>query len=207
MEPSARMIRQDKRKRQILSATLRLVRRHGTGISTAQIAAEARCSKETLYAWFSDRDGLMHALVEEQARHMGDALARSFARADGESFEARLHSYCLALIDFLTGEAVLAVNRIAMADACRDGADLGLAVLDDWQARVVAPFLGLLKEGRENTMIEAEDLNEAFNVLMGLLIGDRQRRLLLGEASRPTMEEMSKQVDRALVHWFTIYRK
>lgn len=204
MDEKARTIRQEKRKRQILGATLRLLRRHGTSISTAQIAAEASCSKETLYAWFEDREGILRALVEEQAKSMGDALARSFSASKGE-FRDRLSAYCLALLDIMTGEAVIAVNRVAMADACREGADLGLAVVDDWQARVVGPFVVLLNEGHDEEVLDFDDAEEAFEVLMGLLIGDRQRRLLLGEESRPELDEMQAIVERAVTRFMRLF--
>ncbi|MFD0917669.1 TetR/AcrR family transcriptional regulator [Pseudahrensia aquimaris] len=204
MKKEARTIRQDKRKRQILGATLRLIRRHGTGISTAQIAAEAKCSKETLYAWFNDRDGIMRALVEEQARSMGLALNKTYASVEGSGFRTRLRAYCLALIDILTGEAVLAVNRVAMADACHQKNDLGALAIADWQAQVAAPLVALLKEGAAQGDVTFDDADEAFDILIGLLIGDRQRRLLLGEASRPDAAQMEQIVDTALTRWLRL---
>lgn len=205
MEEHAKEARRNKRRRQILGATLRLLRRHGTGISTAQIASEAKCSKETLYAWFEDREGIFQALVEEQAAAMGEAFERSNRRIEGE-FSTKFEAYCITLLDIMTGEAAIAINRLAMADACREHADLGLVVLDDWHARVAAPFKDLFEQGAVENIVTMEDPEEAFEVLIGLLIGDRQRRLLLGEDGRPDSEEMQQMAKLAVARWISIFK-
>ena len=205
MDAKARSDRQARRRRQILSATLRLLRRHGTGITTAQIAAEAHCSKETLYNWFKDRDGIFLTLVEEQAQAMSDALAKSIAKTDGMTFRDKLEACCIALLDLMTGEAVIAVNRAAMAQACRERADLGLAVIDDWQARVAVPFQAVIDEGVISGAVRIADVGEAFDTLTALLLGDRQRRLLLGEESRPAGDDMANMAAMAVSRWMRIY--
>lgn len=204
MESNARLERQNKRRRQILSATLRLLRRHGTGISTAQIAAEANCSKETLYNWFEDRDGIFKALAGEQAAAMGEALERAFAAAGEGSFEDRLTAYCTALLDIMTGEAVVAVNRVAMAQTCHHNLELGEIVLNNWQSQVVAPFLKLFLEGTDTGEISLADPETAFDALTGLLIGDRQRRLLLGADARPDGEQMHPLAAKAVDRWLLL---
>lgn len=205
MEELAKQTRRSKRRRQILAATLRLLRRHGTGISTAQIAAEAKCSKETLYAWFEDRDGIFQTLVEEQAAAMGEAFERSNRRTAGE-FAEKLEAYCVTLLDIMTGEAAIAINRLAMADACRERADLGLIVLDDWNARVAVPFKDLFEQGTVSAVVSIEEPDEAFEVLIGLLIGDRQRRLLLGEDGRPDIKEMKQLARIAVRRWISVFK-
>lgn len=183
---------------------MRLVRRHGAGISTAQIAAEAHCSKETLYNWFDDRDGILMALVEEQARGMNAALETGFVRFEG-SLKERLEASCAFLLDIMTGDAVVVVNRIAMAQACKENASLGLAVLAGWQEQVEMPFRRLFEEGVRAGVVKIDDPGDAFQALIGLLVGDRQRRLLLGEAARPTSDEMVMVSKRAVDRWWQIF--
>lgn len=197
--------KQDIRKRQILGATLRLLRRHGSGITTAQIAAEARCSKETLYSWFGDRDGIMMALVQEQAKGMNDALAMAFSKAEG-TIEKRLRAYATMLLDIMTGEASLAVNRIAMAQTCRESAVLGGAVLKDWNDKVAKPFIEVFHEGNASGYLVVHSPKEAFDNLVGLLVGDRQRRLLLGEDNRPEPAAMAGIATKAVQRWLILYK-
>lgn len=184
---------------------MRLVRRHGTGISTAQIAAEARCSKETLYNWFDDRDGIFLALVRAQAAEMNKALLAGFSASEGR-LEERLRAYATCLLDIMTGDALIVVNRIAMAQACEDVSELGQTVLGSWSQQVEKPFLSLFEEGNRNGTLAVHDSQEAFEALLGLLLGDRFRRLLLGEDARPSSESMAPIAAKAVQRWLILYR-
>ncbi|NKB54211.1 MAG: TetR family transcriptional regulator [Rhizobiaceae bacterium] len=206
MDSESKAVRNQTRRLQILRATLRLLRRHGSAITTAQIAAEAHCSKETLYNWFGDRDGIMMALAHEQASGMRQAMADRFAAAQG-SLEARLGSCATLLLDIMTGDAALAINRVAMAQACSENADLGLAVMADWKDQVAKPFLDLFQEGNESGELAVHSPMEAFENLIGLLVGDRQRQLLLGEDVRPEPATMKAVATKAVQRWMILYRR
>lgn len=203
MDSDSRSKRQSKRRLEILGATLRLLRKHGAGITTAQIAQEASCSKETLYSWFGDRDGIMLALVQEQTASMNAVLEAGFAKAEGD-LEARLKKVSTLLLDLLTGEASMAVNRVAMAQACRERSDFGEALLEQWESQVAAPFLALFEEGAD--ILSIDDPEEAFQNLIGLLVGDRQRQLLLGADSRPDPAGMATVAGEAVDKWLSIYK-
>ena len=56
-----------KRQSEVLSAALDLMVETGDGFTMNGVAARANCSKETLYKWFGDRDGLLTATVRWQA--------------------------------------------------------------------------------------------------------------------------------------------
>ena len=194
------------RRLQILRATMRLLRRYGAGITTAQIPAESSCSKETLYNWFGDRDGIMLALAHEQASGMRQAMADRFANAQG-SLENRLSSCATLLLDIMTGDAALAVNRVAMAQASLEKAELGEAVMADWNEQVAAPFMEIFQQGNESGDLAVHSPQEAFENLVGLLIGDRQRRLLLGEDMRPDPAAMKSIATKAVQRWLILYRR
>src|ERR1700754_2818927 len=55
------------RQRDVLDAALRLLVEEGDTLTMAAVAQRASCSKETLYKWFGDRDGLLTAVVRWQA--------------------------------------------------------------------------------------------------------------------------------------------
>ena len=197
--------RQSNRRRQILQATLRLVRRHGTTITTAQIAAESKCSKETLYSWFGSRDGIFTALVDAQAEAMAQALEAGFANADG-SLEDRLRHNAAVLLDIMTGDAVIVINRIAMASASSRASALGERVVEGWRESVVRPFIDLFEEGSRAGLLTIYDPQEAFDTLSGLVIGDRQRQLLLGAGTRPNARAMVSIANKAIQRWLVLYR-
>lgn len=192
------------RRRQILTAVLHLVREHGTGISTAQVAARAQCSKETIYAWFSDRDGLFDALIAEQGAAMAQALRvvnRRYAEGGGSSARERLALFGLGVLDIMTGDAAIVVNRIAMSRTCSQNSQAGEGVRQVWQSEVADRFASLVN----GAGWPIDDIGEAWQAYVGLLIGDRQRQLLLGEASRPGGEAMRAIADRASNQWLALY--
>ncbi len=51
------------RRRELVAATLRAIRRHGPGVGMEEIAAEAGTSKTVIYRHFGDRTGLYLAVV------------------------------------------------------------------------------------------------------------------------------------------------
>src|SRR6478609_12144910 len=55
------------RQQQVLTAALDLLVEQGDRLTMTSVARRASCSKETLYKWFGDRDGLLTATVQWQA--------------------------------------------------------------------------------------------------------------------------------------------
>ncbi|TIU21353.1 MAG: TetR/AcrR family transcriptional regulator, partial [Mesorhizobium sp.] len=55
------------RQKAVLDAALRLLVEEGDHLTMTAVARRASCSKETLYKWFGDRDGLLTATVQWQA--------------------------------------------------------------------------------------------------------------------------------------------
>ncbi|TIQ01478.1 MAG: TetR/AcrR family transcriptional regulator, partial [Mesorhizobium sp.] len=55
------------RQKAVLDAALRLLVEEGDQLTMTAVARRASCSKETLYKWFGDRDGLLTAIVQWQA--------------------------------------------------------------------------------------------------------------------------------------------
>ena len=56
------------RQRAVLDKALGLLLEGGErALTTAGLARAANCSKESLYKWFGDRDGLLAAMISHQA--------------------------------------------------------------------------------------------------------------------------------------------
>ena len=60
--------RRRKRRAQMVQAAMDAVRRHGAGVSVAEIAAAAGITKPVLYRHFTDRADLQRAVGEQPAR-------------------------------------------------------------------------------------------------------------------------------------------
>ncbi|HEU00415.1 MAG TPA: TetR/AcrR family transcriptional regulator, partial [Aurantimonas coralicida] len=65
------------RQRDVLDAALGLVVAARRPLTMAAVARAASCSKETLYKWFGDRDGLLTATVRWQAAKVRGVPART----------------------------------------------------------------------------------------------------------------------------------
>ncbi|MBN8849233.1 MAG: TetR/AcrR family transcriptional regulator, partial [Sphingomonas sp.] len=90
--------RPTERQKQVLDAALSLLVEAGAGMTMTGLARRASCSKETLYKWFGDRDGLLTATVQWQAAKVRMApLERG--RVDAASLASTLERFAA---DWLT---------------------------------------------------------------------------------------------------------
>ncbi|MCW2861461.1 MAG: transcriptional regulator, TetR family, partial [Actinoallomurus sp.] len=95
--------RDPRRRRALLDAADRIIRREGPDVSMASIAAEAGISKPILYRHFGDKSGLYQALAERHTRLLIDGVRAAFRRPGQIRERAR------AAID--TYLAAIAANR------------------------------------------------------------------------------------------------
>jgi AcrR family transcriptional regulator len=160
---------QAERRQSALEAALaELVERGSAGTTMQVVAARAGSSKESLYAWFGSREGLLAALIERQSEQLNAAVARALAApADPRT---TLLGIATGLLGLLVGDASVALNRAAMtspdlaAVLLRSGRHTTGPLVEDYLAR-----LGVAEPA------------EAFELLFGLVVRDRQIRVLLGE--------------------------
>lgn len=69
------------RKRELVEATLRAIRRHGHTLGMDEIAAEAGTSKTVIYRHFGDRNGLYEAVVESVQRFIIGTVSEALTAA------------------------------------------------------------------------------------------------------------------------------
>ena len=80
------------RQKDVLDAVLALIVEQGDQFTMTAVARRASCSKETLYKWFGDRDGLLSATVQWQASKVTVAPVDR-DRLDLASLAARLQEF------------------------------------------------------------------------------------------------------------------
>jgi AcrR family transcriptional regulator len=95
--------RDPRRRRALLDAADRIIRREGPEVSMASIAAEAGITKPILYRHFGDKSGLYQALAERHTRLLIDGVRAAFRRPGEMRDRAR------AAVD--TYLAAIAANR------------------------------------------------------------------------------------------------
>lgn len=196
--------RSDARRRdEILLAALAVLAEHGyRGASTREIAARAHASKETLYAWFGDKRGLFEELIRWQAARLGAALSPSLERDDAPG--EVLRAFAVELQHLLLGERAVIINRAAIAEAATD--PTFAEVLAEQGRGGIAPKLARYLERQHDAgRLAIEDAATAVEMLIGLVIGDRQVRRLLGVLPMPDGDEIEARADRSVAAFLLVY--
>lgn len=142
------------------------------------IAKRAGASKETLYSWFTDKEGLFAALVQRQAAAMNDRVVAAL-ESDGD-VRATLTRFARDLLELLLGERSLAINRAAMAEL-NEAPVLAEVLLAQGRHRSGPLVAAYLARAADAGTIAIQSPGAAFGVLYGLVIQDSQIRVLLGE--------------------------
>ncbi len=189
------------RQQAVLDATLDLIVSGQRPLSMIAVARAASCSKETLYRWFGDRDGLLTATVRWQAAKVRGVKLPQGA-IDAAFLFAELRRFAFDWLTVISGETSVALNRLAIAEAGSETLDLGAIVLTNGPAAMARRLEPLLSAAREAGLIATEwsaDTNgaEAFSTFFGLVVGDHQIRLLLGERLVLSPADIDRAAQRA----------
>lgn len=176
----------------------------GDQLTMDAVARRASCSKETLYRWFRDRDGLLAATVQWQAARV--RAGRDHAQAlDVASLRESLEDFAANWLQVIASPTSIALNRIAIGHAASAKSNLGGIVLANGRFAIGERLKPLLDAGREAGLLAFEDGEAAFRTFLGLVGRDVQIRLLLGEAMRLDAEEIARDAGRAVDQFMKLY--
>jgi AcrR family transcriptional regulator len=164
----------------VLDAVLRLIVEKGDALTMTAVARRASCSKETLYKWFGDRDGLIAATVRWQASRVRVAPIDR-AGLDAATLTARLEEFAGNWLTVISSQTSIALNRLAIGRAAGKEANLGAIVLENGRFAMGRRLRPVLDAGRAAGLLVFDDTEEAFRTFFGLVARDIQIRLLLGD--------------------------
>lgn len=192
------------RQQAVLTAALDLVVEQGDRLTMTAVARRASCSKETLYKWFGDRDGLLTATVQFQAAKV--RVPRIDRRSlDATSLRASIEQFGRDLLATLAGEVSVTLNRLAVSHAGAEKRGLGAIVLENGRREMGRRLKPVLEAGRDARLLEFESAEEAFRTFFGLVVRDVQIRLLLGDELILTPAQIEKDARAATEQFFAIY--
>lgn len=180
-----------------------LVAGGGKALTTAGVARAANCSKESLYKWFGDREGLLAAVIAHQAGKV--RIAGEDGRTDAATVRENLTLFARDLLSVLAGETSLALNRLAIGQASQDDARLGGLLLERGRGRIETRARALLESGRRHGHLRFDDVEEAYRTLYGLIVGDLHIRMLLGARPRAGESDFSRQAEDAITRFYRLY--
>ncbi len=192
------------RQQAVLNAVLALMVEEGDQLTMDAVARRASCSKETLYKWFGDRDGLLAATVQWQASRVRTS------RYDRSSFDVTtlresLVAFAVKWLEVITSPTSVALNRLAISHAASRKSNLGEIVLADGRFAIGERLKPVLETGREAGLLSFEDSETAFRTFFGLLGRDIQIRLLLGDAIAIDAADIQRDAERAVTQFLALY--
>lgn len=192
------------RQQQVLTAALDLLVEQGDRLTMTSVARRASCSKETLYKWFGDRDGLLTATVQWQAAKVRVPLVDR-RRLDVNSLKSSVEQFARDLLGTIVGEVSVTLNRLAITHAGADKHSLGGIVLENGPLAIRKRLKPVLEAGREARVLRFDTSEEAYRCFFGLVVRDVQIRLLLGETIALGEMEIARDAARATDQFFAIY--
>lgn len=187
----------EQRRHAVLDATEAALLEDGYDkVTMLAIARRAGASKETLYSWFGNRDGLFTALIERSADRSSAAIGD--ALGSGGPVRETLTDFSTGLLGLLSSPSSIALNRAAMQSP-----ELSDRLLESGRHRVGPLIERYLSVCHESGDIVAPDAGKAFEVLYGLVIRDVQIRVLLGEPA-PKRQAIRQQATEAVGLFLTL---
>ncbi|MFC5991060.1 TetR/AcrR family transcriptional regulator C-terminal domain-containing protein [Limoniibacter endophyticus] len=188
----------------VLNAVLRLLVDKGDNLTMAAVARHASCSKETLYKWFGDRDGLLAATVRWQAYRVR-AGNYDVQKLDAGALRDSLDGFAVNWLSVISSPTSLALNRVGVAHTLSGKDNLGPIVLENGRFAIGERLKPLLEAAREAGLLAFEDSEIAFQTFFGLVGRDIQIRLLLGDRLEMTEATIARDAARAVQQFMALY--
>jgi len=165
-------------------------------LTMSAVAARAGSSKESLYVWFGNKEGLVAHLIRRQSARTNAAVEAALARSQPP--QEVLLGIATNLLNVLLSDTSLALNRAAMSSAA-------LAAILLQQGRhttgpLIERYLAQLQQGG---VIQIADAAEAFRLFYGLTVQDSQIRALLGEPP-PDANEQVRTAELAVSRFLSL---
>ncbi len=192
------------RQEEVLDAVLDLLAEGGDALTMSAVAQKASCSKETLYKWFGDRDGLLTATVQWQAAKVRVPHVDR-RRVDATALRESVTQFARDLLGTIAGEVSVTLNRLAVTDAGAEKRGLGAIVLENGPLAIRRRLKPVLEAGRDARLLRFESSEEAYRTFFGLVVRDVQIRLLLGDGLKLSPAQIEADAKTATEQFFALY--
>jgi AcrR family transcriptional regulator len=160
------------------------------------VAARAGSSKESLYVWFGNKEGLVAQLIRRQSARTNAAVETALAASQPP--REVLAGIATNLLSVLLSDTSLALNRAAMSSPA-----LASILLQEGRHTTGPLIERYLAQLQEEGVIQIGDVAEAFRLFYGLTIQDSQIRALLGEPP-PDAKERIRRAELAVSRFFSL---
>ncbi len=199
MKAAARNQRRD----EILNIAIQVLIEKGyRNTSMLDVAKRASASKETLYTWFGGKHGLFKALIEKNALSVQEVLKGHLD--DDAPIDDLLMDFGRALLQLLMSDGAIAINRAAISEASSDPR-LSEILTHSGRDATLPGLIACFERQVAVGALEIDDVPQAAQNFLGLLIADTQIRRLHGMLDYPSAEEIKYRATRATHNFIKLY--
>jgi AcrR family transcriptional regulator len=192
------------RRRAILAAAVGVLMEKGYArASTLEIATRARVSKRELYAEFGSKRGILEALIATSAGDMQVPLMPTEI-GDRHALASALTAYGIAALTRLSNPYVLAIYRLAIAEAPAN-TELGSILDASGRQPNRRVLVEILRRGQAAGFLGGGEAGRIALEFFSVLTGDLMVRLLLGVAEPPDTGEIKARAERATQAMLALY--
>jgi AcrR family transcriptional regulator len=191
-------------RQRILAAAFKVFTENGyAGTSTLEIATRARVSRRDLYAMVGDKRAVLVACITSRTSRMQLRPDLPVPRSRDE-LAAILRTYGARLINQVSHPAVVAMFRLAIAEAARSP-EIARTLQVSGRDAARATLADLFRSAQAARVIGAGDPSAMATQYLGFLWEDLMVNLLLGLASRPREDEIEERAARATAAFLQLH--
>jgi AcrR family transcriptional regulator len=184
------------RRRGILMAAVKVLMEKGYArASTLEIATRARVSKRELYAEFGSKRGILEALIDSASVEMQVPLTPAEI-GDRHALAAALTAYGIAALTTLSNPYVLAVYRLAIAEA-PGNTELGEIIDARGREPNRRALVELMRRGQAAGFLGGGEPGQIAQEFFALVMGDLMAWLLVGVDEAPSPQEIAARAEHA----------
>ena len=192
------------RQQAVLEAALSAMVEEGDALTMTSVSRRASCSKETLYKWFGDRDGLLTATVRWQASKVQmPSLDRK--GLDRAALSSLLEQFAANWLKVISSETSIALNRMAVSHAGSGRTNLGTIVLKNGRNAMALRLKPVFEAARDAGLLQFDEADALFGAFFGLVIRDVQIRLLLGDTVKLSSKQITDDATSAVRQFMALY--
>jgi len=195
------------RRQQVLDAANRLIAEQGLArFSMLALVQALGMSKETLYAWFGSKEGLLRELIHDNAGRAMEVLQAALEHPAGSEDELRrmLEAFCAQLLRLLMSERSVALNRGALHLGERAG--FGRTLRSQGRDRALARLQAVLAQAQKTGLLRKDEKADGMaEVLAALALRDWQIERLLGRMGEPGAPRIRKRATEAARLFLRLY--
>ena len=184
------------KRQNIIKGAAALFLKHGFHtVSMDKVAQAAPVSKATLYKYFSSKDYLLAAVIDELCADLWQTMDE--VAMDLDSIENNLKKIGSAFVDFIFSEQGLALYRLVVAE-CNDFPELGELVYKTGPKTALSQLERYLAEINQQDQMRVTDISFAAGSFFSLLKGELHLQCLLGIKPLPSAIEKELHINQVV---------